>query len=310
MDSRIMGIYSRDYIRDENGPSRFGGGGVATTCKQLIIVSVVVFVLQLVTRHDGPPGFAMPSSVVGDWLELSPNTLLHGQVWRVVTYAFCHDIRSGFPFHLLFNMLFLWWFGKTLELMYGSREFLFFYLSAAAFAGLAFVGLSLVLREHAAAIGASGAIMAIMMVYAMHFPRQRIYIWGIIPLEIRWLVVAYVAFDLWPILEQLGGRAPGDGVAHSAHLGGLLFGFLYKRYNIRLSGFVAGQKVPRFGGLFRRKQKFRIYEPSAHESHETPDDLEAKVDRILEKISRDGEGSLTESEREILKTASRRYKNR
>ena len=93
-----------------------------------------------------------------------------GQVWRLLTHAFCHD-RYG-VFHILFNMLFLYWFGCTLESMYGSREFLLFYLAAAVFAGLAFVGLDLYTGSRIPGIGASGAVMAVTMLYAMHFPRD------------------------------------------------------------------------------------------------------------------------------------------
>jgi membrane associated rhomboid family serine protease len=287
-----MGIYSRDYVRDESGPSRFGGG-VGSVCKKIIIVTVAIFVLQLLT-----PG-------VTEWLQLDPESLVHGQVWRIVTYAFCHSSTN--PFHILFNMLFVWWFGKTLESMYGSREFLFFYLSAAIISGLAFTGLGLAMRDLSPVVGASGAVMAIVMVYAMYYPRQRIYIWGVIPIEIRWLVAAYIFFDLLPVLQGLSGGPSRDGVAHSAHLGGLAFGFLYKKYNWRLSELFSGLPAFRWKQLVGPRRNIRIYKPSAPDR---VDDLDKKLDAVLEKISREGEQSLTDGEREILKTASQRYKNR
>src|SRR5262249_39604855 len=80
-------------------------------------------------------------SLVQEWAELDTRKLLHGQVWRLLTHAFCHE-RFG-VFHILFNMLFLYWWGCTIESMYGTREFLAFYLTAAVVAGLAFVGLDL-----------------------------------------------------------------------------------------------------------------------------------------------------------------------
>lgn len=81
------------------------------------------------------------ASVVQDWLELDTSKVKQGQIWRILTSAFCHD-RSGL-WHILFNMLGLIWFGITLEHMYGDREFLLFYLTAAILSGLAFVGLDL-----------------------------------------------------------------------------------------------------------------------------------------------------------------------
>jgi membrane associated rhomboid family serine protease len=304
-----MGIYSRDYVRDDYGRPRFGGDGVGRVCKTIIIVTVVVFLAQSFIKpsRELPDGRIVPVSVVTETLELKPLSFLHGQVWRVVTYAFCHSIYESFPWHLLFNMLFVWWFGKTLESIYGSREFLFFYLAAAVVSGLAFVGLGLAMRDVAPAVGASGAVMAIVMVYAMYYPRQRIYIWGVIPIEIRWLVAAYVFFDLLPVLQALAGGAGRDNVAHSAHLGGLAFGFLYKKYNWRLSQFFSGVSLPNWRRMVGPRRKFRIYKPTSSE-HDT--DLGAKVDAVLEKISREGEQSLSDREREILKTASQRYKNR
>ncbi|MEX2287204.1 MAG: rhomboid family intramembrane serine protease [Planctomycetaceae bacterium] len=293
-----MGIHSRDYIRNVDGPSGYSGGS-SEAWKKLLIATVVVFVLQLLTRASG---------IVETWLALDPDAVEHGQVWRLLTYAFCHETGGGLPLHILFNMLFLWWFGKTLESIYGSREFLIFYLVAALVAGLAFFGLALVLKDPSPAIGASGAVMAVVMVYAMHFPRQRIYIWGIIPIEIRWMVAAYVVFDLLPLLNAFSeGPHRDDGIAHSAHLGGLAFGFLYKKYNLRLSELFAGFKRPRFDRVVGRRNKIHIYKPSVPERD---DNFDEQVDAILEKISKSGESSLNDREREILKAASQRYKDR
>jgi membrane associated rhomboid family serine protease len=292
-----MGIHSRDYIRESDGPSSFSAPGGRAVWKSLIITTGAVFLLQMLTNE---------TQLVVSWLSLDPPSLQSGQVWRLLTYAFCHDVDN--LFHILFNMAFLWWFGKTLESMYGSREFLLFYLTAAVVAGLAFIGLGLVMGSLNPAIGASGSIMAVTMVYAMHFPRHRIYIWGIIPLEIRWLVVMYVVFDLLPVLSGLsGGPGAGDNIAHSAHLGGLAFGFLYCKYNIRLERLLGRFRRPRFGRIVGPRRKFKIYEPTREGPREN---LDQQVDAILDKINQQGEESLTKREREILKAASQRYKNR
>ncbi len=296
-----MGIYSRDYLRDEPAgyrPSVQPGSG--SVCKWLIIANVVVFILQTITFRSG--------DTVTQWLRLDPvDTIQSFQIWRVLTYAFCHN--PGSPFHILFNMLFVWWFGKTLEVMYGSREFLLFYLGAALVSGLCFLGLGLALGQLNPAIGASGAVMAIMMVYALYYPRQRIYLMGIIPLEIRWLVAFYVVYDSMPILNALiGGAGGSDGIAHSAHLGGLLFGFLYKKNNIRLETIWDGLRLPRFERLFGSRGKIRIYHPS--DEPKSDENLDQQVDDLLSKIHEHGEASLTERERDILKRASQRYKKR
>src|SRR5262249_37237068 len=114
-------------------------------------------------------------SVVQDWFELDTRKVVYkGQVWRLLTHAFCHNRHE--VWHIFFNMLFLYWFGCTIESMYGSREFLLFYLTAALIAALAFVGLDLWTGATAPGIGASGAVMAVTMLYAMHFPRETIYV--------------------------------------------------------------------------------------------------------------------------------------
>ncbi|HID20883.1 MAG TPA: rhomboid family intramembrane serine protease, partial [Planctomycetaceae bacterium] len=207
---------------------------------------------------------------------------------------------------IIFNMLFVWWFGRSLETMFGSREFLLFYLAAALVAGLSFVGLQFLVHDLSPAIGASGAVMAIVMVYAMYYPRQQILIWGIIPVEIRWLVVFYLVFDGWPVLVSLTGGGGSDGIAHAAHLGGLAFGFVYKQYGLRLERSTSRLGWPRARGVFRRRPTLRVFHPD----DDLPDDLDEQVDRILEKIYVHGEASLTDSERALLKKASRKYRYR
>jgi len=287
-----MGIENRDYIRGPAGRPAFGlkQGSI---CKWIIIANVAVFVLQ---------NFS-PS--VTNALDLDPAQVAHGQIWRLVTYAFCHLPND--LLHILFNMLFVWWFGKALESMYGRREFLLFYLTAATIAGICFLGLRLFLGELNPAIGASGAVMAIVMVYAMHFPRQQIYLMGIIPLEIRWLVVFYVIFDGFPVLASLSGQGSSDGVAHAAHLGGLAFGFFYKTRGLRLERLWNRIGQRSFSRISGPRRKLPIYQP--RDEIREPHNLEEQVDRILAKIHAQGEASLTDDEREILTKASRKYRN-
>ena len=290
-----MGLENRDYLRESTARSAFRLSAGAI-CKWIIIANVAVFLLQNLSLS------------VQNWLELDPALVVRGQVWRLVTYSFCH--ASNDLLHILFNMLFVWWFGKALETMFGSREFLLFYLTAAIAAGLCFIGLQLFLGDLIPAIGASGAVMAIVMVYAMYYPRHQIYLMGILPLEIRWLVVLYVIFDGLPVLNSLAGHMGSDGIAHAAHLGGLAFGFLYKRHNLRLERIIGRVHWPRFDRVAGRRQNIRIYRPKDEETSSTPSNLDDQVDRILAKIHTQGEASLTNEERELLKRASRKYRNR
>ncbi|HEY3787858.1 MAG TPA: rhomboid family intramembrane serine protease, partial [Urbifossiella sp.] len=237
-----MGIYSRDYYRDLTpSPWSFERTPVV---KLVIAINVVIYLaLVLYVRPPVVPEEARhmkddsdqalterqlfelmrtmrPVSVIQEWLELDTNKVVReGQVWRLITHAFCHDRLS--VFHILINMFLLFWFGRTLELMYGSREFLLFYLTAAVVAGLAFIALDLYTGSRIPAVGASGAVMAVMMLYTMHFPCETVCVCWFIPLEMRWLMVLFVIWDLHPILLTLAGDQVFTGVGHAAHLGGL-----------------------------------------------------------------------------------------
>jgi membrane associated rhomboid family serine protease len=300
-----MGIYSRDYFRDDQRGWRTQW--TTPGCTWIIAANIVVFVLQLVTTHPeqvafGDEFYLRQASTVTDALSLNPTRVLHGEIWRLVTYSFCHE--AGL-LHILFNMLFVGWWGTTLERMYGTREFVLFYLSAALASGLAFLGLSFLQGDPTPAIGASGAVMAIMALYAIFFPREEILIFFVLRVQIRFLVLAYLIFDLLPVLQSIGGNPNGDGVAHAAHLGGLAFGFAYHRLGLR---------IERLGGnfspLFRKRTWIRpSHVKIFHPQEAPPENFDLKVDAILDKIHAQGEASLTDQERDILRKASEHYKS-
>jgi membrane associated rhomboid family serine protease len=243
-------------------------------------------------------------SIVQEWLELDIKTVQRGQVWRLLTYAFCHDRLS--VWHILFNMLFLYWFGCTLESMYGQREFLLFYCTGAVVSALAFLGLELYTGRSVPCIGASGAVLSVMMLYTMHFPRQIIYICWVIPIEMRWVMVLCVIFDLHPVLLALARDDLFTGVANAAHLGGIAFGFLYARYQWRLEPLV--ERVPWPHWRWKRRPRLRLA-PNTLPDPEQDVETE-RVDRVLAKIFESGQESLTDEERLILRQASERMKDR
>src|SRR5258708_7934685 len=145
-----MGVYDRDYYRNDPPGAKLMGG-VAPVCKWLIAINVAVFILQLLT---GDP--EMHRGGITEWLALSPLSVVEDwQVWRVVTYAFCHGDLG----HIVFNMLALWIFASQIEAISGQREFLRFYLTAAALSGIGFLAFQLAIGRPGPAIGASGAVM-------------------------------------------------------------------------------------------------------------------------------------------------------
>jgi membrane associated rhomboid family serine protease len=278
-------------------------------CKWLIFLNVVLFIVQLSTLDRHPiTNQIIGSGPVTDALDLDPNKVLeHGQVWRLLTYAFLNSYEN--IWHILFNMLILWWIGSELEEMYGSREFLTLYVISAIFAGLCYT-LTSFLLPYATAVGASGAITALTVVFAYHFPNRTVLLFFVLPMPI-WVVVAlFVGWDFMQFVFQMEGKT-----AVTAHLGGALFGFLYYKNEWRLSSLWSGLAN---WNRNRKRPKLRIYreEETAKvparvpAEHEIDEHLEAKLDAVLEKMSLVGKDNLTESEKEILLRASEIYKKR
>jgi membrane associated rhomboid family serine protease len=309
-----MGFQDRDYVR-RSGPSFLGSflerGKI---CKWLVGINVAVFLLQVAARGSGADmGF------LTNWLDLNVyEVVYHGQVWRLVTHFFLHDVFS--PMHILFNMLFLWWFGSVVEDLYGPREFLTIYMVGGLVSGLTYVITSLpevfALVNNPdpnaiwpAALGASGAVTAILVIFACHYPTRLIYLFFFLPVPIWLFVVFEVFMDAFAFL----GNAQG-GVAVAGHLGGAAFGFAYFKLHWQLSGYWSNFT------LWRRRRsqpRLRVYR---EEDRPTPvsvtaaapppssaledEHLEAKMDAILEKISREGKENLTDTEQAILLKAS------
>jgi len=243
----------------------------------------------------------MRISLVQEWFELNPKkTVEQGQIWRLVTSAFCHD-RYGL-WHILFNMLLLCWFGQRLERMYGSREFLLFYLVATVCASLAYVGLAYYGASKLPAIGASGPVMAVMMLYVIHYPFEVFLLFWFVPVPLWVLLSVYVLYDLHPVLLALAGDRMFTGVAHASHLGGLAFGFLYWRFGVRLDDLFG-----RVSQVTRRPKATLFREPVVLPFPHRDDPVD-RVDEILKKISEHGKESLTEEELDILIQASAKYR--
>lgn len=290
-----MGIESRDYLRSDDGPRSFGGAMTGTDfVKGLIIANVIVFVLQLLTAR---------THFVEYWLALGPDDVTQRfQVWRLLTYAFCHSTQS--IFHILMNMYILYVTGRRIQAYYGPKEFLLFYLAAAILSGLGFIAMELVMGQVGYAIGASGAVASVFIVYAMRHPREQWLLFFVIPVQVKWLCILFILFDLNPLLVELGGGSAPTGIAHAAHLAGYLFGFLYERNNWRLSGLVSGISTDKLK-LPKRRSHLKVYAPE-----DEAGDIEARVDELLQKVHEQGESSLTDEERALLTEASRRYRTR
>jgi membrane associated rhomboid family serine protease len=190
----------------------FGPGRLTPAVQALLITNVVLFVLNMIV------GDAMTLR-----LGLSPQAVFEQfALWQPFTYMFLHS-TSGVG-HILINMLSLWMFGTELERTWGTRFFTKYYLVTGVGAAATSLLLSFFVDGiyYSVTVGASGAIYGLLLGYGMYFPNRPIYLYFIFPIPARIfvLIVGAIAF-----FSALGG--PGGGVAHTAHLGGLIIGYLY-----------------------------------------------------------------------------------
>ena len=234
---------------------------------RLLIANVLMFFVQMTSPGVTSTLMFVPSEV-----------LVHP--WTIVTYMFLH---GGFG-HIFFNMLALYFFGPPVEQRLGGNRFITLYLISGIVGAL----FSIVLGVPV--IGASGAVMGVSLAFAKFWPRQQILIWGVLPVEARWLVLIYAAIDI------LGFAGYGTrGIANLAHLGGFAGALLYLLYLDRRQGArrfkaAAAPKVSDSSlGAWQKVDRNSIHAVNRDE-----------VDRILDKINASGIASLTPQERQFL----------
>lgn len=268
------------------------GYGLTPWVKNLIIANAAVFIVDYMMR-----------GLLAAYMAFIPARVLLAP-WTLITYMFAH----GDFWHLFWNMLILFFFGPPLEGVWGSRQFLKYYILC----GLGGAALSFVFAFASPIIGASAAVYGVMLAFALNWPDSPIYIWGILPVKSKYLVMVLAVFSF---MSMFGG---GGNIAHAAHLGGFAAGFLY----LRLSG--PGGAL---GGLRRimNRRRMRVVStddvpqarPAERETPRRPraargageeEKLLDELDRVLEKITTEGMSSLTPQERRLLDEVSRRYR--
>jgi membrane associated rhomboid family serine protease len=283
----------------------------------LIAANIGVFFLQVTLFGAGNVFGAIgldPSRFPAEW-------------WTIVTYMFVH----GGLWHIAFNMLSLWMFGPRIEHIWGARSFTYFYL----WCGIGGAIAHLIFTGEAGLVGASAAVMGVLLAYALRWPDEEVYVFGVLPMKTRWLVVWLALINLAMGISSSSG---GSGIGWFAHLGGLAFGWIYLR-------------VSAFGGLdnFRRwvspvpdePEDYRAVPrrvPRNRDRTDRPDGIDEvvaksnavaakatrtavlpkpdsggqqsseRLDMVLEKISKHGMESLTAEEQAILEEMSRRLR--
>ncbi len=258
--------------------------------KKLLIANTVAFLVTMVVGRE----------FIFNWFSFQPSEFFF-RPWGAVTYMFLH----GDFMHLFGNMLVLFFFGPPLESKWGSDEFIKYYMIC----GMGGVFLSLFFVSYSI-IGASAAVYGVMMAFAMAWPDAPIYFWGIFPIKAKYLVAF---FFLITFTSAFGGAA--GGVAHFAHLGGFITGFLYLK-----TDWTAAQQIQKMSRA-ARSRRFAIVPRDDKEEEEAAGgrgrDIEAEqrestmldgVDKVLDKISAEGMSSLTDDERRLLDEVSKKHR--
>lgn len=296
-------------------------------------MNVVVFLATYLFRNMGID----LNNVLGLHFFLAPDF----HIYQLFTYMFAH---GGFS-HIFFNMFALWMFGCIVERTWGAKKFLTYYIVCGVGAGLfqelaQFAQFYFIASEQLphftlaqtmkvananaaflnlwTTVGASGAVYGILLAFGMLYPEERIFIFPLpVPIKAKWFVMGYAAIELF-----MAYSSTGDGVAHLAHLGGMVFGFFLIRYwrchpDIRYSRRSGQQFFDSMRASWERrtgrKDSGGVFTNSANTRHESDWDYNARrkaeqerMDEILDKIRRNGYESLTREEKQQLFDASNR----
>ena len=299
--------------------------------RNLLIINVLVYLLASVVELGGKS--------LTDWGALHFFMASDFHVYQFITYQFLH---GGFT-HLFFNMFALWMFGCVIENVWGPKKFIFYYIFCGIGAGLcqemvqyisfAADGLTSLDPEQilnvngqrlmtvdqimnlSSTIGASGAVYGILLAFGMTFPNERIFIFPLpIPIKAKWFVAIYAIIEFVSAMSSVG-----DGVAHMAHIGGMLFGFLLilywrKRPNSYFNVDATRQFFDKWSRTSRTSHTSETSYTSSNTTYSRPeDDMEynarkkarqEEIDKILDKIRVSGYDSLSKEEKRRLFEAS------
>jgi len=286
--------------------------GPRTVVGALILINVALYLVDAL--------FFSEHHQLAKFLAASEKTLGHPLLWwQLLTYGFVH---SPAPFHVLFNMLQLWFLGREVELRYGRMEFLRLYLAMIVAGSLVWTVPAVVAREQLGLaegqgfrlLGASGAVCGVVLLFVLNFPQRTLILFPI-PIPVKaWVIgVLLVVYNVFGQAGWMTGVSDKpDTVKHTAflvHLAGLAFAFLYFHFGWNFGRLMPGRL--RFDWL-KPRPSLRVHDPE-QDRGSLPDaehDLGDEVDRILAKIHQQGEASLTRKERRILQNASRQYQKR
>ncbi len=238
--------------------------------KILVSVNFGIFLLQTIARTEGMffPLFGLVPKLV--WSEF--------MLWQPFTYLFFH----GGIWHVLINMFVLWMFGSELERIWGKGHFLKFYFVTGVGAGL--VTMIFGLNSMTPIVGASGAVYGVLLAYGLTYPNRTVYLYGIIPIKSLWFVIGIGVIAFMSSFDNV------SQISHLTHLSGMMIGYLMLKRPVRFNDL--------WFTIRKRTLEYKIkHEEKKVSQHQA---IEREIDRILDKINREGFDSLTEEEHDRL----------
>lgn len=299
---------------------------IPTVTRNLLVINVLVWLITFMFGTNASGNY-----VLNEMFGLHFFKASEFHVYQLFTYMFMHGSWS----HIFFNMFALWMFGMVVERVWGAKKFLFYYICCGLGAGLMqemaqygqflvenlsayeyvnLGGMRVTMGQYLnmwTTVGASGAIYGILLAFGMLFPDERIFIFPLpIPIKGKWFVILYAGIELSSAL-----LSPGDGVAHLAHLGGMLFGYIMIRYWRKhpTEGYGRSNGMKFFDNMRTQWEQRTHKKAEPGMGYHNPDwdynerkkRNQEEVDRILDKIRKGGYDSLTAEEKQKLFDQSR-----
>lgn len=275
----------REYMRRDWDGLRPGFWSSYPGTKGMIIGLTVIHLVLEILRNISWEAWAAVQGV----LQLHPEIVLtRFKIWQLVTSGLIHaDV-----WHLLWNGVGLWYIGRLVEHKLDLKRYLLFVLGCTVTASLFYVAWAVVRDQVNPMLGASGATTGLLVLAAFWWPRLEVRLFGLVP------VLLWVLATIWVMLDVFGAlRAPG-GVAHTAHLGGALYAFLYYKLHARIGDMWGA--IDRYSDARREKKR--------EKKREKDNAMRAELDRILDKVNNEGMTALSDQERKFLKDASNRLR--
>jgi membrane associated rhomboid family serine protease len=328
-------------------PGLFGFSLFPPVIKNLLIANAAVFLFYNMLSPILTVGGVPLYSYLTQYFSLGPIIPIRFQdefkvvlvvkffpyIWQIFTYMFMH---GGF-WHLFFNMFALWMFGIELEYLWGSKKFAFYYFLCGVGAAVANLFIAPLFSTPGPTLGASGAVFGILVAFGLLFPDRYIYIYFFLPLKAKYFVLIYMGIELFSAISS-----QNSNIAHVAHLGGAVVGIIYLYITQRSlfnfstkrsssSGFGSffsnssagsskssgwfGQKKdesPKYQDSKVEDAKYtevkNEYPESENDINRNQEELQAKVDAILDKLSKGGYQSLTDEEKRVLFQESKKLR--